>query len=201
MIGLMIALIIITFKATEAYDTFSDSSIGGKNSTTDYCQPTSCPSWSFCNNNSKCQCYNTNYLIYCNHQLDVGGITYCNFLTFDFIHNVTEAGKCIFKYELYKVVADNPIYMALPRNITQLNKDMSGLYSRTGTLCGKCIKNTYTQVYSYNLTCTPCDGHWDNVLNYITSAFLPLTLFYILILLCSIICIVPNYKDLFSSVK
>ena len=186
MTGLMIVLIIISFQATEAYDTFSDSNVGRKSSSSDYCQPTSCPSWSFCNDNRKCQCYNTNYLIYCSHQLDVGGIMSCNCLTFDFLLNVTEAGNCLFKCEIYKAVADSPNYMALPRNITQLNKYMCGQYSRTGTLCGKCIKNTYTQVYSYNLTCMPCDGHWNNVVKYITSAFVPLTLFYILILLCSI---------------
>ena len=155
MTGLMIVLIIISFQATEAYETFSDSNIGGKRSSSEYCKPhllTRCPSWTFCNVNSKCQCYNINYLIYCSHQLDVGGIMSCNCLTFDFLHNVTEVGNCIFKCELYKAVADNPIYMALPRNITQLNKDMCGRFSRTGTLCGKCIENTYTQVYSYNLT-------------------------------------------------
>ena len=187
--GMNLVLIIISLQDIEAYDTFNGSNIERKGSSSEYCQShslTSCPSWTFCNINSICQCYNINYLIYCSHQLDVGGIMSCNCLTFDFIHNVTEAGNCIFKCELYKAVADNPIYMALPRNITQLNKDMCGQYSRTGTLCGKCIDNTYTQVYSYNLTCTPCDGHWSNVIKYITSAFLPLTLFYILILFCSV---------------
>ena len=102
MTGLMIVLIIISFQAIETYDTFSDSNVGGKSSSSEYCQPhllTSCPSWSFYNNKSKCQCYNTNYLIYCSHQLDVGGIMSCNCLTFDFLCNVTEAGNCLIKCE------------------------------------------------------------------------------------------------------
>ena len=180
MIGINIVLLISSIPIINAYLT---SDLG-----TNYCNsslPTSCPSWSFCNTTGICQCYQFNYLFLCQPQENSGGYMSCNCLTFDSLHNITEAGSCILKCELYNPIADNPIYMALPRNITQLNKDMCGRFSRTGTLCGKCIENTYTQVYSYNLTCIPCDGHWINVLKYVTSAFAPLTLFYILILLCS----------------
>ena len=47
-------------------------------------------------------------------------------------------------------------YGELPNSTSDLNDAMCGWYNRTGTLCGKCINNTYLHAYSYDISCTSC---------------------------------------------
>ena len=145
----------------------------------------SCPTWSYCNNTKKCHCYKKNYWILCDRKRNVGEIQTGVCLTFNNLSKTTEIGNCLINSDWSSSLLTNPLYHTLPKNITQLNKVMCEKHSRTGTLCGECVSNTYRQAYSYNMTCVPCKSGWINVLKYIVSAFLPLTIFYFLILLLS----------------
>ena len=55
---------------------------------------------------------------------------------------------------------------------------------REGQLCGRCINGFTPPVYSYNWHCINCslsDGHIKQTAKYITIAFLPLTVFFIIV--------------------
>lgn len=67
-------------------------------------------------------------------------------------------------------------------NITELNSDVCKLYRRTGLMCGKCIKDHAPAVYSYNLACVNCTNYKYNVIKYVAVAYVPLTLFYLAVI-------------------
>ena len=81
---------------------------------------------------------------------------------------------CLCSYSLH-------YYYQLPADISNLNRHMCGTWNRVGTLCGRCMPNHYPLAYSYNMTCVPCPHmHW-NWVKYFAAAYLPLTLFFLVI--------------------
>ena len=185
MIPVRLFFIILTVTKAGS-DTNSTNSVVTQVSSSKVCSqdsPAGCPAWwLYCNNKRRCQCYQLNYWILCEGDGNRGELQTCVCITFNSVSKTTEIGNCLLRCNWDNSFLMNMPYTTLPRNITQLNKDMCGSYSRTGTLCGECISNTYRQVYSYNTTCVPCNGGWINALKYVVSAFLPLTIFYFLIL-------------------
>ena len=74
-------------------------------------------------------------------------------------------------------------YYPLPCHVSQVNDfTCAGLHCR-GKLCGMCEDGNAIPVYSYDLGCVKCDNY---KYKYLAVAFLPLTLFYILVTLFSI---------------
>lgn len=63
---------------------------------------------------------------------------------------------------------------------------MCRVHHRTGQMCGQCEKGYAPPVYSYNLDCVECSHYKYNWLKYIAVAFLPLTLFYIIMVIFKI---------------
>ena len=54
---------------------------------------------------------------------------------------------------------------------------------RTGQMCGSCVEGFAAPVYSYRSACVECKEYKYNWLKYIAVAFLPLTVFYIIVIL------------------
>ena len=54
--------------------------------------------------------------------------------------------------------------------------------NRTGALCGSCCEGHFVSAYSFDLHCMPCDNISTNWIWYIMAAYLPLTLFYFIVL-------------------
>ena len=71
----------------------------------------------------------------------------------------------------------------LPRNFSELNHAMCGRLNRDGPMCSKCRENFSPMVYSYDLKCITCTDRQYNWLKFIAVAFIPLTLFYFVIIL------------------
>ena len=72
----------------------------------------------------------------------------------------------------------------LPINESEL-RDYSHLchnFYRRGQLCGECNKNYTLPVYSYYLGCVKCEDYSYGWVKFIAAAFLPLTLFYIMVI-------------------
>ena len=69
-------------------------------------------------------------------------------------------------------------------NKSQLNEVMCGLYNRNGRLCGECIEGYSPLVYSYSLHCRLCSQTESNhnIPKFIAVAFIPLTGFYLFVL-------------------
>ena len=65
---------------------------------------------------------------------------------------------------------------------TNLNTEVCGSYKRKGLMCGQCIKDYGLPVYSYTLACVKCVHYKYNWLKYIAVAYLPLTVFFLIII-------------------
>ena len=103
---------------------------------------------------------------------------YC--VTIDHETNTLEVGHCIYNYNTY-----NSLYRHVPRNRSALNEFVCGMESdlhRTGTLCGKCQDGYYPLAYSYDMNCVHCPNDKSNWWKFVLAAFLPLTIFYLVIL-------------------
>ena len=55
-----------------------------------------------------------------------------------------------------------------------------------GYLCSQCFEDNGLPVYSYTQGCVRCENYKYNWLKYLAAAYLPLTLFYVLVTLFSI---------------
>ena len=66
-----------------------------------------------------------------------------------------------------------------------LNSDVCGSKGRTGHLCGDCIEGYAPPVYSYSVECVRCNetSYKYNIIKYISCAYVPLTIFYIIVVL------------------
>ena len=74
-------------------------------------------------------------------------------------------------------------YISLPSNVSELDDVMCSPFNRTGMLCGKCKDGYYPLVNSLDVNCVQCPNGWSNLWKFVMVAFLPLTVFYIIILL------------------
>ena len=103
---------------------------------------------------------------------------YC--LTIDEKTDILEAGQCLYNYNTY-----DSMYYDLTREKSELNDFMCNTQvqlNRTGTLCGKCQDGYYPLAYSYDMTCVQCQNEKSNWWKFMLAAFLPLTIFCIIIL-------------------
>ena len=140
----------------------------------------SCPPGLFCKEGQcKCGVY-PHGIVRCNGTLAFVQRSDC--VTYSEDRNLTLAGSCI--TALWKEIANvsDFLYHPLPRTTDHLNKIMCKSTNRTGALCGRCLPDHYPLVYSYNMTCIPCPHARWNWFTYIMAAYLPLTIFYVVIL-------------------
>ena len=135
-----------------------------------------CPPGLFCvDGHCKCGVY-PKHIMKCNGTDSMMLTTYC--ATFNQNSNMTSVGDCL---QISHNINQNEVYQALPRTSQELNKYSCGPYNRTGILCGKCLPDQYPLAYSYDTSCIPCPHARWNWLRYIMAAYIPLTLFYLLI--------------------
>ena len=139
-----------------------------------------CPPGMLCQDGS-CICGVYPYIIRCtNTGLSVAD-RFCD--TYDSVENVTVAGSCLFTNTLISALTHYP----LPRDVLQLNDSaICKTSNRTGRLCGRCLPDHYPLAYSFNMTCIPCPNVRWNWVRYIMAAYIPLTLFYMVILFLKI---------------
>ena len=148
-----------------------------------------CSQWSYCDKHGHCQCYrNRNEKFQCDRHGNRLSIRSCYCLTYSQALNTTLVGLCMYNcYRIRKFRPDvNPLYIRLPGSVSSLNSVMCGHYNRTGTLCGRCVRDTYLPVYSYGITCVACSGGMSNWIKYMAVAYVPLTMFYLVILLLKV---------------
>ena len=126
---------------------------------------------------------------------DLNGIVQCDTLTKELsvidcycltVHSTKDeqklpvVGKCIFN------CANQTRYMyhGAPSDCASLN--------RQGTLCGQCLDGYTVPAYSYEFKCIRCDSQLENWGLYIVFAFLPLTVFIVIILVFRINVLSPK---------
>ena len=76
----------------------------------------------------------------------------------------------------------------LHKNFSVLHEDSSlcSLYNRKGQLCGECADNYTLPANSYYLGCVKCKDYNNGWIKFIVASFLPLTIFYIVVIICRI---------------
>ena len=74
--------------------------------------------------------------------------------------------------------------VSLPRNVNELNETFcTNRWNRTGKLCNKCTNDTGISVFSSSYDCVECTELGINWLIYTAVTILPLTLFFIIVVI------------------
>ena len=109
----------------------------------------------------------------------------------------TVAGSCFydyFKQESNGSYGVYQLYRKMPLNNSLLNDAMCGDFKRAGRLCGSCEKGFQLSAYSYNMKCVQCSRSvFMNWMIYVCVAFLPLTGFFIFVLVFRISATSPKW--------
>ena len=156
-----------------------------------------CPPW-FLYDNATGQCVcgdELNGVLSCDDEENKVYMTACHCMTIDNELGIT-VGNCFINCVLRESNRSFQMYLRIPSNVNQLNELMCGeRWNRTGRLCGECKDGHYPLVYSYDMRCVNCTnagvGNW---LKYITSAFLPLTVFFVFVLVSGISATSPQLE-------
>ncbi len=146
-----------------------------------------CPPWSYCDElDGTCKCLNSsNDVFKCDSVKNSSYILSCYCATYDAVTDITVVGVCLYNCDFmgkneYDIDVD---YGLVPDNVSELNKAMCGSYQRTGILCGRCMNGTYLRTYSYDMSCIKCGNSVLNWLKYIVVAYVPLTIFFFIVII------------------
>lgn len=144
----------------------------------------------FIQRNGTCQCGDDIYgVVTCNEHTKTVMILDCYCMTPEAVTQKMVVGDCFYNCVNMTKNADYQDYMYhhVPSNCTYLH--------RTGTLCGQCdySNNYYPPAYSYDMGCIECDPQ-NSWWQYITVAFLPLTIFIVVILVFRISVVSPKLR-------
>ena len=103
-------------------------------------------------------------------------VLYCYCVTYSEILGTTVVGYCL--STCHGTHTATTIYA---HNVSDLDRASCGSLHKTGQMCGGCEEGYAPPVYSYSLACVECSNYKYNWLKYIAVAFLPLTGFYIFV--------------------
>ena len=144
-----------------------------------------CPTWMYkTNSSSKCICgVDNDHTVKCNQKCNEVYILDGYRMTFDEKHKEILLGASL--YGVYTPNDNYENYHLVPIIVSELNEGMCGHFNRKGRLCSKCKEGYSPLVYSYNAQCKLCSDTQSrhNILKFIGVAFVPLTLFYFIVVL------------------
>ena len=146
-----------------------------------------CPTWTIpqINNSRECICGSeANYIVKCDNITKEVHVLDCYLITYDKESHQTLVGASIYGCSQNEGNHGNdPVYHKVTRDMHKLDAMECAPLNRTGRFCGACSPNHYPLVYSYKLNCVPCNRTKLNWLIYTARAFIPLTLFYLFVVL------------------
>ena len=95
--------------------------------------------------------------------------------------------KCpYFQLDGHQISDYKPGYIKLPDNISELNDYMCGPMNRKGFLCEECIDGFSVSMTSLGHKCSNCTDAWYGIPLYLATELVPITAFYLLILIFQI---------------
>lgn len=152
--------------------------------TTEETYSNQCPLWFFYNATTKlCECYSspsTDNIVKCTKSGALLQYGYC--MTYDEEEGYY-VGLCdYFNLKEYNKSSINN-YINVPNNVSELNDYMCGPLNRKGIMCSQCITGYGQSITSTGHTCSDCASAWYGVPLYLFLEFVPITIFYFLILL------------------
>ena len=150
-------------------------------------QDKDCPLWTYPNNiTGTCKCGDRlSGTIECNDRDKTVLIKSCYCMTLDENTSRPVVTNCLYTcYTVYNDIQESSQFNWVGTNATaNLNNVTCGRYNRKGTACGECIEGHSLPVYSYSLSCVECSDYKYNWLKYIAVAYIPLTLFYFIVII------------------
>ena len=131
--------------------------------------------------NGSCHCGgDVHGTVKCSTNPDKVSVSACNCITYDEEGGVL-TGASPYGCGFAKILDRNQQH-SLPSNISELNKAMCGRFNRDGRLCSKCQVGFCPLAYSYDYSCIECTNGAYNWLKFIAVAFIPLTFFYVYVM-------------------
>ena len=98
---------------------------------------------------------------------------------------IISIGFCPY-FDLSNYNISKPGYISLPDNISELNDFMCGPMNRKGLVCSECIDGYGPSVTSIKFRCSDCSNAWYGVLLYLLLESVPVTVFYLVLLIFQI---------------
>lgn len=191
-VSLLLTLLLIARGQWIQYHNTDDTS-QLSNSKDGHCSNESaCPTWFTCNSDDRCVCENSeNNGIVCDNVERVSALLVCYCVTYDKESGSTFVGSCFYNCEHVNTANTNgdeqELYNFLPQNPEKLINDSACThFHRRGLLCGDCEEGHSPLVLSYNLSCVPCPDGQRNWWKFILAGFIPITLFYLFVVLFNI---------------
>ena len=121
--------------------------------------------------------------IVCDNKSLTSAVLDCHCVTYERENSSTFVGSCFHNCENHLSKKEKDlVYHQLPIEPEMLiNRSVCSYFHRTGLLCGDCEDGHSPFVLSYNLSCVECpDGH-KNWWKFILVGFMPLTFFYLFV--------------------
>ena len=155
-----------------------------------------CHPWSFYNDTLQaCQCYEApdipadygdrtrrDFMVKCTEKKVLMNVAFC--MTNE--EEGTFIGGCrVYSFNQNATLVDG-IYAELPENISELNDYMCGPMNRKGRICSECIDGFAPSFTGFGYECANCTGVWYGVPLYLFLEFVPITLFYLAVLVLQI---------------
>lgn len=95
----------------------------------------------------------------------------------------TAVGSCAYyRVDSFLNNVTEGLFITLPRNITQLNDYMCAPLNRKGYQCNECLDDFGVSLTSLGYQCSNCSGTWYGVPLYLFLEFVPITIFYVIVL-------------------
>ena len=147
--------------------------------------------WAVLKDNTSCECGdNIDGIVRCDHDQNGALSTLmlpCFCMTYSDIYNRTLVGHCIYTCEFLQ---SSQYFNVEPLKGNESEYFGSGcirnnrkLVRRTGQNCGNCLPGYAPALYTYNTSCVECSDYKYNWLKYLVIAYLPLTFFYLFVVL------------------
>ena len=145
---------------------------------------TSCPTgFYYSNTTSKCDCdefFVKQGLLICNQREGRAFLRKVACVSSAEDNNSYYVGVCPITMEKQSI---NRVVSLLPSDPALLTDAMCGPYNRKGLLCSRCIDGYGLPIYSTSLKCVNCISTAFNIFKYICIQFIPLTCFFIIIVI------------------
>ena len=141
--------------------------------------------WSYYDNGT-CKCgHISEDILQCHIEKD-STASNCYCVTFDPNTGLTSAGNCVYACGIGTRKGFNHIHHTIPNNVADLDESGCGPFNRTGTLCGRCVEELYPLAHTLDMNCVECRDLARNWWKFLGVAFLPLTLFFFIVLFFNI---------------
>ena len=102
-------------------------------------------------------------------------------MTYDKEDKGTSVARCQY-FMLHGRNVTSQRYIELPQNVSDLNEYMCGPMNRKGLVCSECIEGFGPSLTSIGYQCANCTNAWYGVPLFLFLEFVPITIFYLIIL-------------------